>query len=102
MWARPHRGGRRRGSVGKLTPMMRQYMLAKERHPDALLMFRLGDFYELFFDGENRIKKCHGILEDHSNPSSADLFHLFLRFFEKVCALKENLSGDDSGRRNRK
>jgi len=34
--------------VSKLTPMMRQYMLAKERAPDALLMFRLGDFYELF------------------------------------------------------
>ncbi len=32
----------------KLTPMMRQYMSAKEQHPDALLMFRMGDFYEMF------------------------------------------------------
>lgn len=33
-----------------LTPMMRQYQEIKETEPDALLMFRLGDFYELFFD----------------------------------------------------
>ncbi|MDI6772236.1 MAG: DNA mismatch repair protein MutS [bacterium] len=33
-----------------LTPMMRQYQELKARHPGALLMFRLGDFYELFFD----------------------------------------------------
>ncbi len=33
-----------------LTPMMQQYLEIKNQHPDALLMFRLGDFYELFFD----------------------------------------------------
>jgi DNA mismatch repair protein MutS len=32
------------------TPLMRQYLAAKRQHPDALLFFRLGDFYELFFD----------------------------------------------------
>jgi DNA mismatch repair protein MutS len=32
------------------TPLMRQYLVAKGQHPDALLFFRLGDFYELFFD----------------------------------------------------
>lgn len=32
------------------TPLMRQYTSIKERHPQALLLFRLGDFYELFFD----------------------------------------------------
>ena len=32
------------------TPLMRQYSAIKERHPNALLLFRLGDFYELFFD----------------------------------------------------
>lgn len=35
---------------GADTPVMRQYLAAKEQHPDALLFFRLGDFYELFFD----------------------------------------------------
>ncbi len=33
-----------------LTPMMRQYHAMKQEVPDALLMFRLGDFYELFFE----------------------------------------------------
>jgi DNA mismatch repair protein MutS len=33
-----------------LTPMMRQYARAKAEHPDALVLFRLGDFYELFQD----------------------------------------------------
>ncbi len=33
----------------KLTDMMRQYVDAKSRHPDALLFFRMGDFYEMFF-----------------------------------------------------
>ena len=32
------------------TPVMRQYLTAKEAHPDALLFFRMGDFYELFFE----------------------------------------------------
>src|SRR6185437_16573405 len=32
------------------TPLMRQYHALKQQVPNALLMFRLGDFYELFFD----------------------------------------------------
>ncbi|HEV2276318.1 MAG TPA: DNA mismatch repair protein MutS, partial [Acidobacteriaceae bacterium] len=32
------------------TPLMRQYAAAKREHPDALLFFRLGDFYELFYE----------------------------------------------------
>jgi DNA mismatch repair protein MutS len=32
------------------TPLMRQYSAIKKEHPNALLFFRLGDFYELFFD----------------------------------------------------
>src|ERR1700682_1320103 len=33
-----------------LTPVMRQYREAKEQHPDGILLFRLGDFYEIFFE----------------------------------------------------
>src|SRR6266568_8568599 len=32
------------------TPLMRQYSTIKKEHPTALLFFRLGDFYEMFFD----------------------------------------------------
>ena len=34
----------------KYTPMMRQYLAIKEKYVDTLILFRLGDFYELFFD----------------------------------------------------
>lgn len=34
----------------KLTPMMQQYLSVKEKYKDALLFFRVGDFYELFFE----------------------------------------------------
>jgi DNA mismatch repair protein MutS len=37
-------------AIESQTPLMRQYLAAKRQHPDALLFFRLGDFYELFFD----------------------------------------------------
>src|ERR1700716_1214765 len=36
--------------IAALTPVMRQYREAKEQHPDGILLFRLGDFYEVFFD----------------------------------------------------
>lgn len=35
---------------GELTPFMRQWTAAKRENPDALLFFRMGDFYELFYD----------------------------------------------------
>jgi DNA mismatch repair protein MutS len=38
------------GTDRDLTPVMRQYRAAKDAHPDALLFFRLGDFYELFYE----------------------------------------------------
>ena len=39
-----------RPAIGSVTPMMQQYLLIKEQHPDELLFYRLGDFYEMFFD----------------------------------------------------
>ena len=36
--------------MAELSPMMKQYFEIKERHPNSLLFFRLGDFYEMFFD----------------------------------------------------
>ena len=40
----------RRLNREKLTPMMQQYLAVKDENPDAILFFRLGDFYEMFFD----------------------------------------------------
>ena len=36
--------------MAELTPMMKQYMEIKKKCPDTILMFRLGDFYEMFFE----------------------------------------------------
>lgn len=36
--------------MAQLTPMMQQYMEIKEKHKDKIIFFRLGDFYEMFFD----------------------------------------------------
>ncbi|MCP4655621.1 MAG: DNA mismatch repair protein MutS, partial [bacterium] len=35
---------------GQLTPMLRHYLEVKAQHPDAILFYRMGDFYELFFE----------------------------------------------------
>lgn len=36
--------------MAELTPMMQQYMETKKEYPDCILFYRLGDFYEMFFD----------------------------------------------------
>ena len=41
----------------KLSPVMQQYVDMKAENPDALLMFRLGDFYEAFFDDARQISE---------------------------------------------
>lgn len=46
----PSRPGKKDMKPDKTTPMMAQYMEIKEKYSDYLLMYRLGDFYELFFD----------------------------------------------------
>ncbi|MDY4696535.1 MAG: DNA mismatch repair protein MutS [Selenomonas montiformis] len=45
----------------ELTPMMQQYLAAKEQHPDDILFFRLGDFYEMFFDDARLVSKELGL-----------------------------------------
>ncbi len=43
------------------TPMMRQYLALKAQHPDMLLFYRMGDFYELFFEDAVKASKLLGI-----------------------------------------
>ena len=42
------------------TPMMQQYLRIKAEHPDILVFYRMGDFYEVFFDDA---RKCHALLD---------------------------------------
>ncbi|MDB5472384.1 MAG: mismatch repair protein MutS [Caulobacter sp.] len=48
-------------SASGATPVMAQYFEAKARQPDALVFFRMGDFYELFFDDAIRAAAALGI-----------------------------------------
>ena len=48
-------------SYHTVTPMMQQYLDVKIAHPDCLILFRLGDFYELFFDDAIAAAKILGI-----------------------------------------
>ncbi len=43
--------------MAELSPMMKQYMEVKEKHPDQILFFRLGDFYEMFYDDAKLVSK---------------------------------------------
>ncbi|MFW5906493.1 MAG: hypothetical protein ACOCTJ_02840, partial [Desulfobia sp.] len=45
----------------QLTPMLRQYMSIKEQYQDAILFYRLGDFYEMFFEDAVTASRILGI-----------------------------------------
>lgn len=56
------------------SPMMRQYLEVKERYPGYLLLFRVGDFYETFFDDARTVSAALNIvLTRRSNGSSAEV-----------------------------
>ena len=50
-----------RAEASAHTPMMRQYLAIKAQHVDMLLFYRMGDFYELFFDDAVKASKLLGI-----------------------------------------
>jgi len=48
--------------IGRITPMMEQYIEIKAANPDCLLFYRMGDFYELFFDDAETASRALGIM----------------------------------------
>lgn len=54
-----------------LTPMMRQFFSMKEKHPEALLLFRCGDFYETYCDDAVEAARILGITLTRRNNGSA-------------------------------
>ncbi|MFN3673539.1 MAG: DNA mismatch repair protein MutS, partial [Bosea sp. (in: a-proteobacteria)] len=50
------------GEVGRVTPMMAQYIEIKAANPDCLLFYRMGDFYELFFADAEIASRTLGIV----------------------------------------
>ena len=54
------------------TPSMQQYLKAKAEHPDCLVLFRMGDFYETFYDDAEQASKILDIALTSRNKESPD------------------------------
>ena len=55
-----------------MTPSMRHYLRIKSEHPDTLLFYHMGDFYELFFDDAKKAAKLLDLTLTTRNQTSAD------------------------------
>ena len=73
-----------------VTPLMEQYRAAKERHPGLLLLFRVGDFYELFSEDAEKAAKLLGLTlttRDRTTPMAGFPHHQLQAYLQKL--LKE-------------
>jgi len=75
----------------RLTPMIRQYLQIKERYRDAILFFRLGDFYEMFFDDAEKASRVLDIAltsrnrsEDSAVPLCGVPYHAATPYISKL------------------
>ncbi|MEZ9196620.1 DNA mismatch repair protein MutS [Shewanella sp. 10N.286.54.B9] len=59
-------------NLEKHTPMMRQYLTLKAQHPDMLLFYRMGDFYELFYEDAKLASELLGISLTARGKSGGD------------------------------
>ena len=59
--------------VKKVTPLMKQYFGIKAKYPDAILLFRVGDFYETFADDAVTASQVLGIVLTKRNNGGADI-----------------------------
>src|SRR4030042_5672093 len=53
-----------------LTPAMRQFMEFKKKYPDAILFFRMGDFYETFYEDAETCSRVLGLVLTSRNKGS--------------------------------
>ena len=58
--------------LSTLTPMMQQYMSMKVLHPHSLMFYRMGDFYELFFEDAHKAAKILGITLTHRGKANGE------------------------------
>ncbi len=81
-----------------LTPLMRQYQAIKKQHPDKILLFRMGDFYETFGDDAVKAAPILGIAltsRAHGNgeriPLAGVPYHAIDRYLAKLAARGEKV-----------
>ena len=77
--------------TAKKTPMLEQYFRIKEQYPDCLLFFRLGDFYELFFEDARIASQClnlvltfRGYYNDKEVPMCGVPFHAYENYLVRL------------------
>ncbi len=70
----------------KITPMMKQYLDIKEKYKDAILLFRLGDFYEAFFDDALTVSKVLNIVltKRQDAPMAGIPYHALDNYLKKL------------------
>jgi len=81
------------------TPMMQQYLRAKAEHPDKLLLYRMGDFYELFYDDAQRAAKllditltARGASAGAPIPMAGVPFHSIEGYLARLMKLGESVA----------
>ena len=57
----------------KVTPLMQQYLKVKAKYPDAVLLFRVGDFYETFGEDAVTASRVLGIVLTSRNNGGSDV-----------------------------
>jgi DNA mismatch repair protein MutS len=80
------------------TPMMRQYLGIKEQHPNQLLLYRMGDFYELFFDDAKKAAALLDITLTHRGKTNNESiamagvpYHAAENYIAKLLKLGESV-----------
>ena len=88
-----------RNSNDSHTPMMRQYLSIKADHPDLLLFYRMGDFYELFFEDAEKASRLLGItLTQRGNSNGQPIkmagvpYHSADQYLAKLVKLGESIA----------
>jgi DNA mismatch repair protein MutS len=88
-----------RHAAGNHTPMMQQYLRIKAQHPDMLLFYRMGDFYELFHDDATRAAKLLDITLTQRGASNGQPikmagvpYHAAEQYLAKLVKLGESVA----------
>ena len=86
-------------NLSSFTPMMQQYLKIKAEHPDILLFYRMGDFYELFFDDAKRASQLldisltkRGKTDGDPIPMAGVPYHAVEGYLAKLVQLGESVA----------
>lgn len=86
-------------TIKQQTPMMQQYLRIKAQHPDILLFYRMGDFYELFFDDAIRAAQLLDISQTHRGkaggapiPMAGVPYHAVENYLARLVQMGESVA----------